>query len=91
MIPFIQANKNKIIRIANDPSKADKLPSARRVRAVKVPKTIVIPVKGASVKRLTIDDIGSFAWVRRVAFTGNAMPDDVSEKHFKRRDYSSHR
>ena len=84
MIPFIQANKSRIIRIANDPKKLEKLPSARRVRLV-MPKTLTISTKGAEVERVTIDDILSFARVRKVKFSDPAMPENVSEKEFKKR------
>jgi hypothetical protein len=83
MIPFIQANKSRIVRIANDPKKVDALPSARRVRILQNPKTVVIPTRGASVHRLHIDDLLSFQKVRKIRFNGAAMPEHVSEKQFK--------
>ena len=73
--------KRQILALADNPKALAKLPTKRRP-AVKIPRTVSIATKGAKVKRITIDDVASFARVRRMKSDGN-LPASVSEKAFK--------
>lgn len=77
-IDFVQAHKREILGYADDPKKLAKLPTKRKV-AVSLPKFVKIPTKGASVKRITIDDIDSFSKVRKIKgddVLSNSMPEN---------------
>lgn len=81
-IKFFHVNKKKILAYANNPKSLAKLPTKRRP-AVKLPHTVSVSTKGAKVNRVTIDDVASFARVRRVRPNGH-LPVSVSEKAFKK-------
>lgn len=81
-IDFFHAHKRQILGLAGNPKKLAALPTKRRV-VVRLPKTIALPSAGAKANRITIDDIDSFAKVRRKKFAGH-LPVSLSEAQFKR-------
>lgn len=81
-IDVFHAHKREILDFAANPTKLAKVPTKRKV-AVTMPRSVTIPSAGAKVSRITIDDVGSFAKVRRIKL-GGSLPDSVSETQFKR-------
>jgi hypothetical protein len=81
-IDFFHAHKRKILSLAGDPKKLAALPTKRKV-GVTVPKVVRLTTQWATAKRITVDDIASFAKVRRVKSNGD-LPASVSEKAFKK-------
>jgi hypothetical protein len=82
MIEFFHANKRDILGFASDPKKLAKLPTKRKLGGT-LPKFVTIPSAGANVARITIDDIQSFAKVRKLNGAGS-LPPSVTENQFKR-------
>jgi hypothetical protein len=78
---FFQANKKKILSLIADPKKAAAYPTKRKVVAV-LPKHVKLPTSGAKAKRVTIDDIDSFAKVKKLK-ANNYIGDALSEDEFK--------
>lgn len=81
-IDFFHAHKKKILGLAGNSKKLAALPTKRKVVRV-LPKVIKIPSSGAKVNRITIDDIDSFAKVRKVAVAAS-LPSSMSEESFKK-------
>src|SRR5579864_3036472 len=81
-IDFFHAHKPQILTLAGNPRKLAALPTKRKV-VVRLPKTVAVPSAGAKANRITIDDIDSFAKVRRKKFAGH-LPSTLSEAQFKR-------
>lgn len=81
-VKFFHVNKKKILGYAKNSKSLAKLPTKRRP-AVKLPHTMSVSTKGADVKRITIDDVASFAKVGRVKANGH-LPATVSETAFKK-------
>jgi hypothetical protein len=82
MIEFFHAHKKEILRFAADPAKLQKLPTKRKLGAT-LPKFVTISSAGANVSRITIDDVRSFAKVRKINGAGS-LPASVTEGQFKR-------
>jgi hypothetical protein len=82
MIEFFHAHKGQILRLAASPKKLAKLPTKRKVVVV-LPKSISIPSRGAKINRITVDDVDTFAKVKRIKVAA-ALPSTVSEDQFKR-------
>ncbi len=82
MIEFFHAHKKEILRFAADPKKLDKLPTKRKLGAT-LPKFVTISSSGATVNRITIDDVRSFAKIRKINGAGS-LPATVTEGQFKR-------
>lgn len=85
MIPFIQANKEKILRCIDSPKALQRLVTKRRPSVtIRMPtKVVALPTKGADVKKITIDDIDTFALAHKLPH-GASLPKTVSEAEFKR-------
>src|SRR5262249_1646886 len=84
MIPFFQAHKARILRLAKDKRAIEAWPTKRKVAVqLKLPSSISLPTMGADVARITIDDIDTFDLVRTVC-AGEPLPASLSEEHFKR-------
>lgn len=81
-IDFFHAHKKKILGYAQNPKKLASLATKRKV-AVALPKQVSISSVGAKVKRITIDDVHSFAKVKRIKVSGT-LPSSMSEAQFKR-------
>jgi hypothetical protein len=81
-IDFIHARKKEILRYAASPAKLDKLPTKRRANVRVLPKFVKVPSSGAQVTRITIDDIESFALVKKFK-AKHSLPDTVSEEDVK--------
>ena len=82
-IDFFHAHKQEILRFSADPKKLAELPTKRRPQIASLPQKVFVPTASAKVKRLTIDDVYSFAAVKRKEPKGNHPP-DLSENEFKR-------
>jgi hypothetical protein len=82
MIEFFHAHKKDILRFASDPRKLAKLPTKRKLGSA-LPKFVSISSAGADVRRITVDDIHSFAKIRKVNGTGS-LSASVTEVQFKR-------
>jgi hypothetical protein len=80
-IDFVHSHKQEILRYAASPSKLAKLPTKRRGVAV-LPRYVKVPSNGAQVVRITVDDIESFAHVKKVK-SKQSLPDSVSEEAVK--------
>ncbi|MGO8917179.1 MAG: hypothetical protein ACLQJR_14835 [Stellaceae bacterium] len=80
-IGFFHAHKRQILALAANPRKLAKLPTKRMV-VVALPRTVSIPSTGAMVRRITIDDIETFARVKKLRISGS-LPASLSEKRFK--------
>jgi len=81
-IPFYQTNKQKILSLT-DPKKRAAYPTKRNPSGgANLPKVIRLPTAGAKIKRVTIDDIDSFAKVKKVTAKGY-LADTLSEEEFK--------
>ncbi|MCC6676401.1 MAG: hypothetical protein IT436_04595 [Phycisphaerales bacterium] len=74
-------HKQEILALADSREKRDKWPTKRKV-VVHAPKSVAIPAAGAKVKRLYIDDVASFAKVKKIK-GGTSLPNTVSEDQFK--------
>lgn len=81
-VKFFHVNKKKILGYARSPKLLSKLPTKRRP-TMKLPRKMFISTNGANVKRITIDDVASFAKVGRVKANGH-LPATVSETAFKK-------
>src|SRR5579872_4534332 len=82
MIEFFHAHKKEILRFAADPKKLAKLPTKRKLGAT-LPKFVTISSAGATVNRITIDDVRSFAKIRKIKGAGSLRA-SVTEGQFKR-------
>ena len=80
-IDSFHAHKGQILRLASDPKKLADLPTKRKPWS-SIPSSVTIPSAGARVSRITIDDIRSFARVKKIK-RGGSLPSSVTEKHFK--------
>ena len=81
-IPFFHQNKSKILLLASNAEKLDNYPTKRRPS----PKTIVtlrIDRSHAKASQITIDDMDSFAKVKRIKPAG-ALDSKISESRFKK-------
>jgi hypothetical protein len=82
MIDFFHAHKKQIMAFAAEPKKLAKLATKRKTITF-LPKLVTISSAGAKVHRITVDDICSFARVRKVKVAG-PLPSTMSEAQFKR-------
>lgn len=85
-IDFFHAHKRQILSLVDNPDKLAALPTKRKVRA-QLAKDVTIPSAGAKVKRITVDDVASFARVRKLHPSGieqSTLPPSMSETQFKR-------
>lgn len=82
---FYQANKKKILDLNADRKKLASYSTKRGViaGAAAIPRIIRVSTVGAKIKRVTIDDIGSFSKVKKVEPAG-MLGDKLSEDEFKR-------
>lgn len=82
-IRFFQVNKRKVLRFNCNAKALDKLPTKRRIKlTVRLPRTVKLSTKGANIARITVDDIDTFAAVRKLPH-GDTLPKSVSEHDFK--------
>jgi hypothetical protein len=81
MIEAFHAHKQQILSVAGDPKKLADLPTKRKLKTA--PVKVTIPATTAKVRQITIDDVQSFAKVRRVQ-TAGWLPASLSEDQFKR-------
>jgi hypothetical protein len=84
-IAFYQTKKQKIQKILSltDPKKRAAYPTKRNPDSgANLPKVIRLPTAGARIKRITIEDIDSFAKVKRGMANGY-LADTLSEDEFK--------
>lgn len=82
MIEVFHAHKKQILSLAGNPKKLAELPTKRKLKAVSV-KVVTIPATTAKVRQVTIDDVQSFAKVRKIK-SADWIPDSLSEDQFKR-------
>ncbi|HVA14677.1 MAG TPA: hypothetical protein VNF99_15630 [Stellaceae bacterium] len=82
MIEIFHAHKPQILSLAGNPKKLADLPTKRKLRVASV-KVVTIPATTAKVRQITIDDVQSFAKVRKVS-TSDYLPPSLSEDRFKR-------
>jgi hypothetical protein len=80
-IDFFHSHKKQILGLAGNPSKLARLPTKRKI-TVKLPKTVAVPSTGARANRITVDDVDSFAKVRKLKFA-RSLPEALSETAFK--------
>lgn len=80
-IPFFHAHKKEILYYAQNPKKLARLPTKRRT-AVVHQKVVTLPASGARVTRISIDDVTSFAKVKRIR-DARSLPASMSEAQFK--------
>lgn len=83
--PFYQRNKRKILSLLDKPSRVSKIPTKRNVSvSVKVPASKVAKLSQpqALIHYITIDDIDSFAKVKKVRSTTKRLPSSMSERQF---------
>jgi hypothetical protein len=78
---FYSQNKEKVLRLAGDRAALDRFPTKLNPRR-EISIRITIPKNMVKVKQLTIDDIDSFAEVRKVKLT-DASETPVEERDFK--------
>jgi hypothetical protein len=85
MISSIQATKHKIIRGLDNPKLVERMATKRRpIVTIRTPmKVVALSTKGADVKRVTIDEIDTFALAHKLPH-GASMPKTVTEDAFKR-------
>jgi DNA-binding MarR family transcriptional regulator len=81
-IRFFQINKRKILSLNKNHRALKKIPTKRNFIVRGLPKTLILPTKGADVKRVTIDDIETFKKVVSIS-SGPSLPKTVSEEDFK--------
>jgi hypothetical protein len=82
-IDHFHAHKREILSFVDNPKKLAKLATKRRPAVtVSLPKSITIPAGRAMAYPITIDDVQSFAKVRKVRKAGS-LPDTLSENAFK--------
>lgn len=81
-ITFYQTNKPKIVSLIADPKKQAAYLTKRNPGVAALPNVIRISTAGAKIKRVTIDDIGSFSKVKKVKPAG-FLGDKLSEEEFK--------
>jgi hypothetical protein len=81
-IDFFHSHKQQILGLAGNPNKLARLPTKRKI-TVRLPKTVAVPSAGAKANRITVDDVDSFAKVRKIKFVGS-LPASLSETGFKR-------
>ena len=80
--PFYSQNKSKILSLAGRKEKLEKFPTKINPKTKEISVIVSIPKKMVNVKQLTIDDIDSFAEVRRLKLpTQSNLPFD--ERKFK--------
>lgn len=82
MIEIFHVHRQQILSLAGDPNKLAKLPTKRKLKAGSV-TVVTIPATTAKVRQITIDDVDSFAKVRKVKTSG-WLPESLSEDQFKR-------
>jgi hypothetical protein len=84
-IDFFHAHKQQILGLAGNPKKLAALPTKRKIRA-QLTSVVTIPSAGAKAKRITVDDVASFARIRRLRLNEAAqtLPSSMSEAQFKR-------
>jgi len=80
---FCSQNRDKILRLVDNPKRAKALPTKRRPAngGFKI-GNIKLPTKSFAAKQITIDDIDSFKRVRNVRGAASSLP-DISETKFK--------
>lgn len=82
--PFYQRNKRKILSLLDKPSGASKIQTKRNisvpVRALASKARVSQPQ--ALIHHITIDDIDSFAKVRKVRSSAKRLPSAISERQF---------
>ena len=76
-------HKAEIFRYADNPRKLERLSTKRRPHGSTLPRKVLVPTVGAMVSRITIDDVASFAAVKRIKPIG-ILPPELSEDSFKR-------
>lgn len=81
--PFYSENKEKILRLAGNQEALQKFPTRFNPRS-EISVTINVPKTMVNVRQLTIDDIDSFARVRKLKFSLDNKNMTVVEKEFKR-------
>jgi hypothetical protein len=80
--PFYQTNKGRILRLLDRPDKVAKVPSIRR-QTVVVRKVSASKLARAQIYQITIDDIDSFAKVKKISSKTKSLPSSMSEDDFK--------
>jgi len=78
---FYDANKQAIVRMVKDPQKLDRLPTKVKPHAKNTAAiSITVPRKQVRAKLITVDDIDSFAKVKKAKASGEGP---LREKQFK--------
>ena len=83
--PFYQRNKRKILNLLDKPSRASKIQTKRNISvAVRVATSrgANISQPQALIHHITIDDIESFARVRKIRSSAKRLPSAMSERQF---------
>jgi len=80
-IPFFHQNKNKILGLASSPKKMAGYPTKRKRDANSI-ITVRLDKSNAKAKRVSVDDIDSFAGIRKV-FPSGLISQSISENDFK--------
>ena len=79
--PFYTQNKNRILGLAGNKKALERFPTKINPRITEVMIPIYLPKKMANAKQITIDEIDSFAKVKRVAPSQNSLP--IGERKIK--------
>jgi hypothetical protein len=80
--PFYQRNKRKILNLLNKPGNAAKIATKRNVSvSVRTPSARNSKPQ-ATAHFITIDDIDSFAKVRKIRSQAKTLPESISERQF---------
>jgi hypothetical protein len=67
-VGFFQRHRNRVLRLAGDPKAQALVPTKRNPQtALRLPIRVELPRKQLDARRITIDDIDSFAAIRRVS------------------------
>ncbi len=79
--PFFTQNKDKVLRLAGNPTALAKFPTKINPRVGNVSVTLSLPRKSIDATRITVDDIESFAKVRGKESDNQSPP--IEERVFK--------
>jgi hypothetical protein len=79
--PFFTQNKDKVLRLAGNPSALKRFPTKTNPGIGNVSFTLSLPRKSIDAKQITVDDVESFARVRAMKSEDQCPP--LDEKLFK--------
>jgi len=82
---FIQHNKERILILASNPARLASFPTKWHNSGIRMTSSITVRIarQRARVRQITVDDIGSFAAVKKISPSGN-LPTSISEEKFKK-------